>query len=41
VDAPAAARPGSEWWAVVKVAYFGHVHYTPAVPIVTGASSLG
>jgi alpha-mannosidase len=28
-----AARPGGHWWALVKVAYFGRLHYTPAVPI--------
>ncbi|MEJ3749706.1 glycoside hydrolase [Actinomycetes bacterium KLBMP 9797] len=31
--APATARPGAHWWAVVKVACFGHVHYTRTVPL--------
>jgi len=34
---PATARPGAQWWAVVKVMYFGRVRYTPAVAVtVTG-----
>jgi alpha-mannosidase len=38
VEVPLTARPGAHWWALVKVAYFGHLHYTRAVPIeVTGA----
>ena len=28
-----AARPGGHWWALVKVACFGRLHYTRAVPI--------
>jgi hypothetical protein len=38
VAMPATARPGAQWWALVKVMYFGRVRYTPAVPVtVTGA----
>ncbi|GAA4685678.1 glycoside hydrolase [Phytohabitans rumicis] len=33
VAAPATARPGSHWWALVKVVYFGRLHYTEAVPV--------
>ena len=33
VSMPATARPGAQWWALVKVMYFGRVRYTPAVPI--------
>jgi hypothetical protein len=33
VQAPATARPGSHWWALVKVTYFGRLAYTEAVPI--------
>jgi hypothetical protein len=34
---PAGARPGTRWWAVVKVMYFGRVRYSAAVPVtVTG-----
>ncbi|MEV4165254.1 glycoside hydrolase family 38 C-terminal domain-containing protein [Nonomuraea dietziae] len=33
VGAPESARPGSHWWALVKVACFGHLHYTRAIPI--------
>jgi alpha-mannosidase len=33
VRAPATARPGSHWWALVKVMYFGRVAYTEAVPV--------
>ncbi len=33
VAAPAAARPGAGWWALVKVCYFGRVRYTAAVPV--------
>ncbi|HEY3734276.1 MAG TPA: glycoside hydrolase [Streptosporangiaceae bacterium] len=31
VSVPARARPGTQWWAIVKVMYFGRVRYTPAV----------
>jgi alpha-mannosidase len=30
---PATARPGSRWWAMVKVMYFGRVRYSAAVPV--------
>jgi len=33
VAAPATARPGEHWWALVKVMYFGRVRYTEAVPV--------
>jgi alpha-mannosidase len=33
VGAATTARPGGHWWALVKVAYFGRLHYTRAVPI--------
>jgi alpha-mannosidase len=33
ITVPATARPGSRWWALVKVMYFGRVRYTPAVPV--------
>ncbi len=33
VTVPATARPGTLWWAVVKVMYFGRVRYTEAVPV--------
>jgi hypothetical protein len=33
VAVPATARPGTSWWAVVKVMYFGRVRYTEAVPV--------
>jgi len=37
VALPAGARPGSHWWALAKVMYFGRVRYTEAVEIrVTG-----
>jgi hypothetical protein len=28
VDIPATARSGERWWAIVKVMYFGRLHYT-------------
>jgi alpha-mannosidase len=28
VSIPAAARPGERWWAIVKVMYFGRLHYS-------------
>ncbi|MFE3448307.1 glycoside hydrolase [Nonomuraea sp. NPDC059194] len=34
VTIPATARPGAHWWALVKVACFGHLAYTATVPIV-------
>jgi alpha-mannosidase len=33
VALPAGARPGSHWWALAKVMYFGRVHYTETVQI--------
>jgi len=37
VALPAGARPGSQWWALAKVMYFGRVRYTEAVQIrITG-----
>ncbi len=36
VAAPAAgatARPGAQWWALVKVCYFGRVRYTSAIRV--------
>jgi hypothetical protein len=37
VAVPAGARPGSEWWALAKVMYFGRVRYTESAQIrVTG-----
>src|SRR5262249_7937993 len=37
VALPAGARPGSRWWALAKVMYFGRVRYTETVQIrVTG-----
>ena len=33
VTIPATARPGSHWWALVKLMYFGRVWYTESVPI--------
>ena len=37
VAVPAWARPGSHWWALTKVMYFGRVRYTECAQIrVTG-----
>ena len=33
VRAPGTARPGSHWWALVKVMCFGHLAHTEAVPV--------
>ena len=33
VTVPATARPGTRWWALVKVMYFGRVRYSQAVPV--------
>ena len=33
VSVPADARPGAQWWAVIKVMYFGRVRYSRAVPV--------
>jgi len=38
VTLPASARPGSHWWALAKVMYFGRVQYTECAEIrVTGS----
>ena len=37
VSVPADTRPGSRWWALVKVMYYGRVRYTQAVPVVISA----
>ena len=34
VSVPADTVPGSRWWALVKVMYYGRVRYTQAVPVV-------
>ena len=34
VSVPVTERPGSQWWALVKVMYFGRVRYTDAVSVV-------
>ncbi len=34
VKVPVTERPGSRWWALVKVMYFGRVRYTKAIPVV-------
>jgi hypothetical protein len=33
VAVPAWARPGSQWWALAKVMYFGRVRYTECAQI--------
>jgi hypothetical protein len=30
---PASARSGEQWWAIVKVMYFGRVHYSEPVEV--------
>jgi alpha-mannosidase len=37
LTAPATARPGARWWALVKVMYYGRVRYTEAVPVIIAA----
>jgi alpha-mannosidase len=38
VRIPGTARPGTQWWALVKIMYFGRVRYSAAVPVtVAGA----
>jgi hypothetical protein len=39
VSVPETERPGSQWWALVKVMYFGRVRYTEAVPVVVGGGN--
>jgi alpha-mannosidase len=34
VKVPVTERPGSRWWALVKVMYFGRVRYTEAIPVI-------
>jgi len=34
VDIPATARPGERWWAIVKVMYFGRLHYTEPAEVI-------
>ncbi len=34
VNAPVTARHGAQWWALVKVMYYGRVRYTEAIPVV-------
>jgi alpha-mannosidase len=34
VGAPASARPGQHWWALVKLAYFGRCRFTDPVEVV-------
>jgi alpha-mannosidase len=33
VAVPATARPGEQWWALVKVMYFGRIQYTEPVEV--------
>ncbi len=40
VDIPPTARPGEQWWAIVKVMYFGRIRYSRAVEV-TGDSAAG
>jgi hypothetical protein len=37
VRLPASARPGSHWWALAKVMYFGRIAYSECVRIEAGA----
>jgi alpha-mannosidase len=39
VSVPETERPGSQWWALVKVMYFGRVRYTETVPVVIEAGN--
>jgi alpha-mannosidase len=41
VTAAAAARPGQEWWVLVKVMYFGRLRYTQAIPCSVADESSG
>jgi alpha-mannosidase len=36
VRVPAAERPGQDWWALVKVAYFGSLRYSEAAAVIIG-----
>jgi len=33
IDIPAAARSGEQWWAVIKVMYFGRVQYSEPIEV--------
>jgi hypothetical protein len=33
VGVPITARRGTQWWTIVKLMYFGRLHYTTSVPI--------
>ena len=33
VSVPATARPGSHWWALVKLMYYGRVWYSQSIPV--------
>ena len=37
VAVPAAARPGEQWWALVKVMYFGRLRYTETAEVTVAA----
>ncbi len=39
VTAPGTARPGEQWWALVKVMYFGRLVYTEAVDVTVVAAA--
>jgi hypothetical protein len=30
-------RPGTQWWALVKIMYFGRVRYSAVVPVTVTA----
>jgi alpha-mannosidase len=34
VRVPVTTRRGTQWWAMVKVMYFGRLHYTSSIPVV-------
>jgi alpha-mannosidase len=34
VTVPLTERHGSQWWALIKVMYFGRVRYTEAIPVI-------
>ncbi|HXW44256.1 MAG TPA: glycoside hydrolase family 38 C-terminal domain-containing protein [Streptosporangiaceae bacterium] len=36
VTASPAGRPGEQWWAIVKVMYFGRLHYSEPVEVTIG-----
>jgi hypothetical protein len=41
VTVPAGARPGTHWWALAKVMYFGRVQYTDCAEIQVSGSTGG